>query len=199
MKDAGRIALLFIVVNVSGGQTALGQAASASSEVASQVKAKPQDDGKLTLNADERSCKKFVQDFYDLYWNRFADKVFDPNFAPPSLDIFKLNPPVVSQELNRLMTAYEWRVDHEKPGPGAGGSILEYWDPVINGQGEPSKYVVTNVRLLDNRCLATVANSESTVQPELKRIGTRWLIINFHYPNANRKSDSSWIEVFSNK
>jgi hypothetical protein len=155
------------------------------------------------LTADEQSCKTFVQNFYDWYWNRFADRAQEPNFdysqTPGLDDVFRRNPPVLTRQLIDVVKRYERAADAPHPGDeGRGGSVLEYWDPIINDQGPSGKYLVTQVHFSNDRCLARVQGSESVVQPELKRFGSGWTFDNFYYPDAEGKSKSNWIDEFSN-
>ena len=146
----------------------------------------------------EQSCKAFVQRFYDWYWNRFADRIDHPNFQfPGDHDISLQEPPIISKEIFQLIDNYEKRIDNPKTNPDGGNSVLEYGDPYLNSDnGAHGKYLVVQVAVSGDRCLATVRGS-TNVQPELKKVRQSWLIVNFHYPDAKRKSESSLIDELS--
>jgi hypothetical protein len=152
------------------------------------------------LTADEQSCRKFVQDFYDWYWNRLAGQAEDPAFDTaqlPGLEgVFRREPPVVSQKLIDVVRKYEREMSKSHTGEG-GGSVLEYWDPFLNSDnGVHGKFQVVQVDASGDHCRATVRGS-SEVQPELRKHGSSWIFVNCYYPDAKRKSESSWIDVFS--
>ena len=163
-----------------------------------QPQSKPQASEVRVMSADEQSCKAFVQRFYDWYWNRFADRIDDPNFQfPGDHDISLQEPPIISKEIFQLIDNYEKRIDNPKTNPDGGNSVLEYWDPYLNSDnGAHGKYLVVQVAVSGARCLATVRGS-TNVQPELKKVRQSWLIVNFHYPDAKRKSESSLIDELS--
>jgi hypothetical protein len=73
---------------------------------ASQQQTKPQAAQDQVLDPEEQSCRAFVQSFYDWYWNQFADKAEDPSFSGKIHgydDVLRLEPPVLSQELAKLI------------------------------------------------------------------------------------------------
>jgi hypothetical protein len=99
----------------------------------------------------------------------------------------------ISKEIFDVMDNYGKQIKKNHDG---GNSVLEYWDPYINENETDEKYMVTQVAISEDRCLATVRGS-TLVQPELQRVGKTWIIVNFHYPDAKNKHDSSLIDYFS--
>jgi hypothetical protein len=161
-----------------------------------QPQSKPQATEARVLSDDEQSCKDLVQNFYDWYWNQYADKINDPNFKwPNDPNAERRMHQFISKEIFQVMDNYEKQVKANHDG---GNSVLEYWDPYINENQTDKKYIVVQVEFSGDRCLATVRGS-TVVQPELKRVGKTWIIVNFHYPDAKSKSDSSLIDYFSKK
>jgi hypothetical protein len=126
-------------------------------------------------NEEEASCHGFVQKFYDWYWNQFADKADAQNLNPHSIeDVLKLRPSVLSPELARL-------IKKEEDAMRATGQIgnLDF-DPFLNGQDMSEKFLVTRVHVSNGVCRTTVKGS-SEVRPELKKSGSTWIFVNFHY------------------
>jgi hypothetical protein len=148
--------------------------------------------------ADEQSCRSFVQRFYDWYWNQYADRIDDPNFQiPADHAVSKLQPPAVDPKIFRAMNDYEKRINNPKTNPRGGSSILEYWDPFLNSDnGVHGKFQVVHVDASGDHCLAAVRGS-SEVQPELRRVGGAWLIIDFYYPDAKSENDRSLMRLLS--
>lgn len=142
-----------------------------------EVKTQPADT--RGLNADEESCKAFVQKFYDWYWNRFPDPVTeqsDVRSMPGIEDVEQRRPAVLSQELVRLIERDSKDAAAEQAAPNMD------FDPFVGGNGGATgKYNVLNVAVRQDRCLAVLSNSRHRVTPELKKTGTSWTFVNFHY------------------
>jgi hypothetical protein len=120
-----------------------------------------------TPNADEASCRAFVQQFYDWYLTK----------SIVWYGVAKLKPQVLSPELFKLLkkeddtqTACKC-IDHLDA------------DPFLNSQDPDPKYIVKRVAVVNGRCNAIVRgnNGGSEVRPELTRTSTGWVFINFHY------------------
>jgi hypothetical protein len=130
---------------------------------------------------EERSCQAFVQKFYDWYWNQFADKVDDPKFDSKKLhsyyDALRLNPPVLSQELTKLI---EKDVAASKA---AGGDIVNLdFDPFLNSNGPDGVYAVKSVGIVKGLCRAAIEGGHGThMVTELRRNGPAWIFVNFRY------------------
>jgi hypothetical protein len=125
-------------------------------------------------NGEEASCRAFVQDFYDWYWNQFAEKP-EKHQLHTTDDVLQRKPSVVAPELARLLKKNE-------DGKSATGKIgnLDF-DPFMNGNGgEKGKFLVTSVRVSNGTCRTTVKGS-SEIRPELKKYQSTWKFVNFHY------------------
>ena len=133
---------------------------------------------KPAASDDVRSCRLFVQKFYDWYWNQFADKADDPNFDKHKLhwydDAVKLKPAVLNQELIKLIEK------DEAASKAAGGDIVNLeFDPFLNSQDPQGKYLVSKVSVTSDHCMATIDSGHEVA--ELKKSGSSWLFVNFHY------------------
>jgi hypothetical protein len=128
-------------------------------------------------SAQEQSCQAFVQKFYDWYWNQFADWADDPKFDHRKLhwynDALKRKPPVLSQELIRLI-----KKDQECEKEAKGICNLDF-DPFLNSQAARGKYLVNGVTFTSARCKATIENGHEVA--ELVKSGSSWEFVNFHY------------------
>lgn len=153
-----------------------------------------------SANDDVRSCRVFTQKFYDWYWNRFADKANDLNFDEHKLhwydDAVKLKPAVLSPELIGL-------IKKDQAAQKATGGIVNLdFDPFLNSQDPQGKYLVSKVIVTQNHCMATF--DRHSVVAELKKSGSSWLFINFHYAyyseDGKKKEfpDNDLIHILSN-
>jgi hypothetical protein len=129
-------------------------------------------------SAEERSCEAFVQKFYDWYWNQFADQAEDPKFDQKKLhgyyDALKLNPPVLSPNLTRLMKK------DIAASKAAGGDIVNLdFDPFLNSQDPQGKYRVNRATVNAERCEASIEPRHEIA--ELQRTGSTWVFENFRY------------------
>jgi hypothetical protein len=129
----------------------------------------------VSQNEEESSCRGFVQKFYDWYWNQFADKPGAQNLDSHSIeDALKLRPSVLSPELMRSIKKEE----DEMRASGQIGNLD--FDPFLNSQDMSGKFLVTSVHVSNGICRTTVKGS-SEVRPELKKSGSTWIFVNFHY------------------
>jgi hypothetical protein len=125
-----------------------------------------------------QSCQAFVQKFYDWYWNQFADKADDPKFDQKKLhsyyDTLRLNPPVLSQDLIRLI---EKDIAASKA---EGGDIVNLdFDPFLNSQDPQGRYLVNRATVTGGTCEASIERGHEIA--ELKGTGSTWLFVNFRY------------------
>jgi hypothetical protein len=151
------------------------------------ISAGAQTDRKPAANEDVRSCRIFVQDFYDWYSNQtwYVDRMNDPSFKDrkrPSLEeILRHRPQLLSAKLQRLLWA-DLDLKRRNTDVIAG---LEF-DPFLNdGNGEinTTRYLVQNVFLKDNLCLVTFKSVWPSwgVRPELLKTRSGWIFVNIHY------------------
>lgn len=170
---------------IAAPMTACRKPSTNSQAMPSEQAAKPQPAAGLTLKADEQSCRAFVQNFYDWYWNRTKDRMGDPaSDGPtmPTLDaVLNHRPQLVSATLGKLLKA-----DDELKKKTTDGIVGLEFDPFLNqGNGDvpTTPYTVENVSVADGKCLSTFNRVEpdSEVRPELMKTQSGWIFVNFHY------------------
>jgi Protein of unknown function (DUF3828) len=122
----------------------------------------------------ERSCRVFVQGFYDWYINGHLKN----DKGPPWHDVPKKKPQMLSEQLLRLLNR-EWAEEKRTHNIGA----IDF-DPFLNSQDPIETYVVQQVSVVDEKCDALVKGT-SEVRPELKSRGSSWVFVNFHYSFFN--------------
>jgi len=147
---------------------------------AARQEAKPQVADSRALTPEEPSCRVFVQNFYDMYWNQFANESGDPSASGKAYsydDALRRNPPVLSEELIRLIKKDE---DTSKA---AGGDIVNLdFDPFLDSNGPVGKYLVKSASVVNGVCQAAIEGGHGIHEvAELKKSGSSWQFINFHY------------------
>jgi hypothetical protein len=173
MNRLWRVAWLFAFVGSISGQNSVCQSAAKGQGVSVQQRAEVRQANPAS-NSDERSCRTFVQKFYDWYWNKFADRANDPELKLHNYhQVVRLKAPVLSPELVRLIKKDEMasKVAH-------GIANLDF-DPFLNTQDPQGKYVIDDVTVTNQGCFARF-NKQHIVM-ELKRSGSSWVFSNFRY------------------
>jgi hypothetical protein len=128
-------------------------------------------------SADEQSCRAFVQNFYDWYWNRYAESAnsvgFDMHTVPNVETVLKRKPPVLSPELIQLLTDTETKklATHQT-------GNLDF-DPFWGNQNAQGTYVVRRILVTGEQCKASIPQGDEIV--ELKKSGPSWVFVNFYY------------------
>jgi len=118
----------------------------------------------------EKSCREFVQGFYDWYIN---DHLKDDKVSA-WFDVPRQKPQILSGQLLRLLNreSAEQERTHEI------GAID--FDPFLNSQDPSETYVVRRVSVVGEKCDVLVKGS-TEVRPELTRRPSDWVFANFHY------------------
>jgi len=128
-------------------------------------------------SADEQSCRAFVQNFYDWYWNRYSESAnsvgFDMHSLPKVETVLKRKPPVLSAELIQLLTE-----DEKKKLATHQAGNLDF-DPFWGNQNAQGMYRVGRLQVKDDRCMASIPQGDEIV--ELQKSGPSWVFVNFHY------------------
>jgi hypothetical protein len=143
----------------------------------SQQLAPPQPPGAPAPSPDEQSCRAFVQNFYDFYWNRFAERAnhldFDRHQLPKIETVLNRKPPVLSPELTQLLADNEKKklATHER-------GNLDF-DPFWGNENAQGMYVVGRLLVTGDRCKASIPQGDEIV--ELQKSGPSWLFVNFYY------------------
>ena len=126
---------------------------------------------------DEQSCRAFVQNFYDWYWNPFAESAnsvaLDRHTLPDVNTVLKRKPPVLSPELSQLLT------DEEKKQQATHSVGNLDFDPFWGNQDAQGKYVARRVVVTGDTCKVSVPQGD--VIAELNRSGQSWVFVNFYY------------------
>jgi hypothetical protein len=148
---------------------------------------------------DGQSCRAFVQKFYDWYWNQFADHAnnssYDMRKQHTYYEVARLQPPVLSQELIRLI-----KRDEKLQEEAQGIANLDF-DPFLNTQDPEGKYLVNSTTVADGQCQAHFERRH--LFAELKKSGSTWSFTNFHYSfytedgKTKEAPDADLIEILS--
>ena len=140
---------------------------------------------------NEKSCRDFVQQFYDWYV---------PNMRKPhhsgglfAYDVLRQRPQWFHPDLLQMLK--EDSEANEKAGRMGMIDGLDF-DPFLNTNGDFGlKAMVKEVRVHDGKCLATVIGIDrgkkiGKVEPELVTTGASWTFTNFHYGSQFSKDDN---------
>jgi hypothetical protein len=137
----------------------------------------------------ERSCREFVQGFYDWYTTPIKPDRLHTTGELSFDDVLRLKANLFDRKLLELLKE-DRDVQNRNPGYITG---LES-DPFFNSQDPMSKYAVRLVKVEGENCRAQVwgvpdgeraVGSIPDVEPELTIFKRRWAFVNFHYPNGN--------------
>ena len=118
-----------------------------------------------------------MQNFYDWYWNRYAESAnsvgFDMHSHPTVDTVLKRKPPVLSTELFQLLTENEKKkqVTHQV-------GNLDF-DPFWGNQNAQGTYVVRRILVTADQCKASIPQGDEIV--ELQKSGSSWVFVNFYY------------------
>ncbi len=128
----------------------------------------------FAAKADERSCRAFVQEFYDWYTPIAASEKYR---LTVSLRTRRLS---FDPELWRMLVADDTAQSKADEIVG-----LDF-DPILNTQDPSSKFVVKRASVKSGRCNAAVVGMNQGVEdehvaPELILSNGRWVFVNFHY------------------
>lgn len=145
-------------------------------------------------DADSRSCRAFVQQFYDQYL-RMADR---GGREAPDDRIMRRHPAWFSPELRRAM-AEDLAAAKKSPGEIVG---LDF-DPFLNAQDVAKRYTARRVSRQGGSFTVDVYASwdpkkpaDLNVVPELARRGGQWTFVNFRYPAHEKgEKESNLLQV----
>ena len=131
-----------------------------------------------------KSCHAFVQNFYDWYLPRALKGGYEDG-------VFRRKSALFSPELLRaLKEDFEAQAKVKDEIVGLDG------DPFLNSQDFSEHFVVENVSVKENTCMAEVRGLQSGkkaeyVRPELVRNRGRWIFVNFHYAKSEKPPDEN--------
>jgi len=148
-------------------------------------------------SAPEKSCREFVQGFYDWYFDRLNTEKTRQIASPSDYEVLALRPHLFTLELRKML--HDDAVAASKnPGEIVG---LDF-DPFINAQDWEGKYWVKSVNVKDDTCHASVWGSDAgkkvdIVGPELRMIGSNWVFVDFFYPESMGRADASLMGILT--
>ena len=147
--------------------------------------------------SQEKSCKKFVQTFYDGYIHDcWSDGPTDPCSGVAARRPLKYRASVFGPELTRRLNddAAAQEKAHELVG-------LDF-DFIVNGQDINGRFEVRTVTRKGDRYFADVYEipegenpAKPHVVPELTLAGQQWVFVNFHYPDSPYPEDENLISI----
>jgi len=141
----------------------------------------------------ERSCRNFVQRFYNWYLAKAASS---EGSDPTSDVVLRFKPSVLSLKLRRMLIR-EYAAEAKMNGD---LDLQLDFDPYINAQDFPPTLKVRTAAYHDGKCRASVwitdppANYD-LVDPELVFENGKWVFVNFHYPDPETPSDENLIDT----
>jgi hypothetical protein len=146
---------------------------------------------------DIRSCRAFVQEFYDWYM-RLPENTMATNDQRPADEIaLKQRKSIFSVELSRRL-----QEDYDAANKAPGELVGLDFDPFLNSQDPDQGYVVGGVRLQGGSYRADVyglADGKKREKPavvaELVFENGRWLFLNFHYPNCKDTKNCNLLSI----
>jgi len=168
------------------------------STVEQQQAAQPRQQVQTSAETEQaQSCKKFVQDFYDWYFDRLNSQIAKKTEGPSTYDVLRLKPQVITPRL-RTMLEEDVKAQSKSPDEVVGLDL----DPFINAQDWEGKYWTGNVTLNGENCRVAVWGTDSgakyeIVDPELKLENGQWVFVNFHYPGSETPRDENLIALLT--
>jgi hypothetical protein len=168
-------ATVFMIAAVSSCRRTSPSSAISTRQSLESMYAKP----KEAAQADEQSCKDFVQGFYDWYVSR---EIVDEKLrrGPISNDVLQLRPQMLSQELRKLL-------QNDSDAQAKADDIVGLdFDPFLNSQDPSPKFIVESTSVNAGRCHAVVngirdEQKHEKIMPELAQTGSTWVFVNFQY------------------
>ena len=128
-------------------------------------------------NPDGQSCRAFVQNFYDWYWNRYSESAtsigFDMHGLPNVDTVLKRQPSILGPELSQLLA------EEEKKKSAAHATGKLDFDPFWGNQNPQGKYIAGRVLVTGDRCKVSIPQGD--VIAELQKSGASWVFVNLDY------------------
>lgn len=145
--------------------------------------------------AENNSCKKFVQSFYDWYVSKNQGNPNDDTM----IAVFKNKKFAFSKELESKL-----KDDHNVAALFPGEIVGLDYDPFLNAQDVANKYTVGKVSNTGEKYRADVfsvfdgkKSSKPVVVPELVFRNGNWVFVNFIYPDASIKVNQDLISTLN--
>lgn len=149
--------------------------------------------GETARDETEKSCRDFVQGFYDWY---VPIALKEGPLAASDRSI-KEKSHAFSNDLIRALVR-DSEAQEKVPNEIVG---LDF-DPFLNSQDPSTRYVVKKIKVSDERCFVEMVGAssgdqtiEALVTPELIRRNGQWIFVNFHYGETKDARDENLVSV----
>jgi len=168
------------------------------SGVEQQQTAQPRQQVQTSAETEQvQSCKKFVQGFYDWYFDRLNAEKGRAAAGPSSYEVLTLKPQVLAPELRQML-----KEDVEAASKNQDEIVGLDFDPFINAQDWEGKYWVNSVNVKDGTCRASVwgmdaGKKRDIVHPKLKITNGNWKFVDFYYPESMGRADASLMGILT--
>lgn len=145
----------------------------------------------------EKSCREFVQGFYDWYFDRLNSENKEQSNVSALDDVLRLKPELLTARLRQML-----KEDREAASKNPGEIVGLDFDPYINAQDWEGKYSAESVTVKSNSCRASVwgmdgGAKKEIVVPELELTGRKWAFANFHYPGQSDPREENLIDLLT--
>ena len=133
---------------------------------------------------EEKSCRVFVQGFYDWYFDRLNRQNKGQSDGSSADDVVRLKPELLTARLRQML-----KEDRDAASKNADEIVGLDFDPYINAQDWEGKYSVESAAVSGSTCRASVWGADAgkkreMVDPELESNKGKWVFVNFHYPGS---------------
>jgi hypothetical protein len=179
--------LLLLTVSPALSPRAAAQGAGASAQASPRKGEKPVESPEQV----EKSCRAFVQDFYDGYLRELKKES-----TPPDLTL-KYRPAALARDLLRQL-----REDHAAQAKNRDEIVGLDFDPYLNAQDIADRYVLGAVRRQGTTYRVEVfgvwegrKSAKPDVEPELAYQGGRWTFVNFHYGRGQASGSDNLLSI----
>jgi Protein of unknown function (DUF3828) len=141
--------------------------------------------------AQEKSCREFVQEFYDWYFDRSNTEKTRQIASPSNYEVLTLKPHLFTSELRKML-----HDDAVAASKNPGEIVRLDFDPFINAQDWEGKYWVKSVNVKDDTCHASVWGLDAgkkvdIVGPELRMISNMLIFVDFFYLESMGRAGAS--------
>ncbi len=125
-----------------------------------------------TETAEEKSCREFVQGFYDWYFNGHLS---DDDKRPAWFDVAKQRPYLLSDRLRTLLNRESAEEDRTKE-----IGALDF-DPFLAAQDWSEAYKTRGAKIEGDHCEVQVTGSPDLRKIELAKVNSTWVFTDFDY------------------
>jgi len=152
---------------------------------------------KVIDSREKRSCRQFVQSFYDWYFEKLNAEEAHETADSADAQLFSQRLELLTPELTRML-----QQDYESSRMNSDDIVGLDFDPFINAQDWNGKYTVKSTEEDDGACRASVwgddaGKQKEIVVPELKKSGDHWVFVNFHYPGNRTPADENLVATLT--